>query len=575
MIWYLGDLARYQHELQEVQRLVVEADWLAGLQWRIDSRARLCFDFEITVGAAIIPLTLRYGSSFPNTPPTIFPDPPQRLSEHQYQEADLCLEFGPDTWRPEVTGAELVRSAQRLLSGEAVAALDPTFLVPSRHQLTVGQSSRNDRVRFLGTVSLKQFLDEAPSGRLANATFRLQLQGFSAVFLVASIEGLNETAWLDPGLPAGIVEATSINTGVVLKLPTDVAVPAIDHREDLDAFLAAHGGTPSSVEPGTYQLVLLHTEIETRLFWIGKEGALLPATTLWATNGQRLDQHHNGLATKTVGIVGCGSVGSKIATMLARGAVRGFLLVDDDPLFPENLVRHELDWTDVGQHKADALANRLALIAPNIQCTVRKQRLGGQESNTVADSTLQLLEKCDLIVDATADATVFNLLSGAATAAAKPLVWAEVFGGGIGGLIARCRPQVDPAPQAMRACIDAWYEAQGVPAPRPTAHYGASTMGQPVPIVADDADVTVIAAHASRFALDLLMERAPSAFPVSAYVIGLSAEWLFSQPFVTFPIDCGAAPEAAPPAEIDNRPEIVAEILKLVSESRDHPATTS
>ena len=53
----------------------------------------------------------------------------------------------------------------------------------------------------------------------------------------------------------------------------------------------------------------------------------------------RLDKEHEALAGRKVALVGCGSLGSKVAVMLARSGVGKFLLVDDDLFFPDNLVR--------------------------------------------------------------------------------------------------------------------------------------------------------------------------------------------------------------------------------------------
>ena len=41
-------------------------------------------------------------------------------------------------------------------------------------------------------------------------------------------------------------------------------------------------------------------------------------------------------------------MGSKLAASLARSGVRRFVLVEEDVLLPENLVRNDLDWRDVG-----------------------------------------------------------------------------------------------------------------------------------------------------------------------------------------------------------------------------------
>jgi sulfur-carrier protein adenylyltransferase/sulfurtransferase len=57
------------------------------------------------------------------------------------------------------------------------------------------------------------------------------------------------------------------------------------------------------------------------------------------------------------------------------------------------------------------------------------------------------------------------------------------------------------------------------------------------PAVADDGDVGVIAAHASRMAIDALLRLETSFFLHPAYVIGLQRGWIFDAPFDTRPID--------------------------------------
>jgi tRNA A37 threonylcarbamoyladenosine dehydratase len=113
------------------------------------------------------------------------------------------------------------------------------------------------------------------------------------------------------------------------------------------------------------------------------------------------------LSKVRIGIVGLGSVGSKLAISLARSGVRQFLLVDDDYLTPGNLVRHELGWAQVGAHKAWAVSNTLALIAAGVKVDVKIIRLAGQESAVTAAAALKDLSNCDLLIDATANPEVF------------------------------------------------------------------------------------------------------------------------------------------------------------------------
>jgi hypothetical protein len=210
-------------------------------------------------------------------------------------------------------------------------------------------------------------------------------------------------------------------------------------------------------------------------------------------------------------------------------------------------------------HKADSVASRIQLVNPAATCKVRKHRLGGQESSGSVESLIESLADCDLLIDATAEPAVFNHLCAAVAIGKKPLLWAEVFGGGFGGLIARHRPGIEPLPASMRSIVENWCADRGQPIVRPAKRYDG---GPELPAIADDSDVSVIAAQAARMAIDLLIPRDPSSFPNSVYLIGLSKGWLFSQPFETYPLDVGP-PEPMPQAEDDN-PEEVAEELERI-----------
>ena len=128
------------------------------------------------------------------------------------------------------------------------------------------------------------------------------------------------------------------------------------------------------------------------------------------------------------------------------------------------------------------------------------------------------------------------------------MVWLEVFAGGIGGLIARHLPGVDETPQVMRNAYNNWCRNQAVPwVGAAQGDYAAQEVDGPV-LVADDADVAVIAAHAARMATDALV--AGGGFPHSMYVVSLRAGWIFDQPFEAHPIDAEKAAEE-PEAEVD------------------------
>ena len=55
--------------------------------------------------------------------------------------------------------------------------------------------------------------------------------------------------------------------------------------------------------------------------------------------------------------------------------------------------------------------------------------------------------------------------------------------------------------------------------------------------MASDADVSVMAGHCSKMAIDTLGPPAASVYPSSAYAVGFTEAWVFEQPFETFPIN--------------------------------------
>ena len=363
----------------------------------------------------------------------------------------------------------------------------------------------------------------------------------SSVTVVTSVTLSGGDTWIDPTIPEAFRFEGWERQLAIFRLRQDIRLPALKTLADLRAVAADHGLAIPSVP-----FVLLLEGSAVRVYRIDAEdGRLLrPAVVRPVSTSPRIDADHSALAGRKIAIVGCGSIGSKIGSMLARSGATTFLLVDDDVMLPGNLVRHDLDWREIGAHKADGVARRIQFVNPDAGSEKRRHRLGGQESSGSVETLVERLAECDLIVDATANPHVFNYVGAAVAHGKASLVWTEVFGGGFGGLVARHRPGFEPSPPSMRAMIEAWCAERGQAIPRAVPDYGGS---EELPLIADDADVTVIAAHAARLAIDTLIARTPSAFPFSVYLIGLSGAWIFDAPFDTYPIDVGGPEKTAQP----------------------------
>lgn len=562
MIWWLENPARARSERQSVADLVERVNWLRGVHWYLSDGAALAVDFEIDHDGQSVSLTMTYAEFYPNAPPIVVPRDGSRLSSHQYGAGgNLCLEHRADNWETTVTGAMMIESAHRLIAGER--DVDGPEL-PSAHHISIGQSVRGSYFRFLVTPPFEERLKAMEPGQSIEIGVAEKYHAETFTVTSAEIGGATDVrAW-----PAGVRETTK--RGHAIRLPAGTTMPAAT-QESIANLLGDLGLAPLREQvlaaTGDMDLVLVsETDIAHFYAYNGNQKRNFGRSRILRVGvgvGCRLPDDYAVLVEKSVGIVGCGSVGSKLAAMLARAGVRRFTLVDDDVLFAANLVRNELGAAAIGAHKVDAVRARLIGIAGTIDVTVRRVALGGQESADSTDSVMSALRACDVIVDATTDAHCFNFCAAVAKESLKPLVWGEVFAGGIGGLIARVRSGNEPEPQVARNQISAWCDSHGIPAPLAglEAPY-ATVAGDGVPLVADDAEVAIIAGHLARLVTDVLIRPDDSAFPVPAYAIGLRRAWIFSEPFETWPIQLAGSN----PWKVEQDSTSVAESLALLRE---------
>lgn len=539
MIWWATQPSRARSERSAIADLEETADWLRNVTWRLTDKGALCADFEMMLLDERVVLELVYPGLFPNVPPQVRPKEDVRLSGHQYGAGgELCLEFRPDNWEPSITGAMMIKSAHRLLTEEQPAP-GVTGEVENAHRATVAQDARGSTLRF--------FVSAEARDAMCNVPLQVPVP-------IEVIEHRVAEHWL--AFPSRIGDAEhpywdasntlpryTKRTGYFIRLASALAKYVKVEWDFLSNFLeimkaeGAEARLAKSDEELVFVVECAGTIIlMTALSGSGKRTVIGYQTLDLPTDGVRLPGEYVRLAEASVAVVGCGSLGSKVAASLARAGVGRFVLIDGDILLPGNLVRNDLDWDVVGLNKPEAVKRRIEEISPSAKVIVRRLGLGGQESAEATDSALSQAGKCDVIVEATADPQVFNLCGAVARNERKVLVWGEVFAGGIGGIVARLRPGSDPVPHAARRQVIEWCADQGKLLPEKSdIQYGLVLTDDASPLVADDADVSVIAAHVTRMILDAMV-RKETTFPQSAYAIGLRAEWIFAAPFDTWPI---------------------------------------
>ncbi|PKR55606.1 ThiF family adenylyltransferase [Thalassospira marina] len=541
MTWWLLQHSRLQSEKLDLAVLEGDVDWLQVSCWQANSSLEMCVDFRISHGSRDFAFQMVYPSVFPDVPPMIYTEDHSRISNHQYgPDGELCLEHRPDNWMPTVTGADMIRSCQRLLSEEYVDS-EREFHARSAHENSLARDLRSKSFRLILSKKGLEALNTIEDRTCIPLTINNNAIGSTYVASVKMIGRKEDPFWSEESLLPGEEQSEDV---YALRLsgfqPTDV-MTTDDLKNQFEACeLHQLVSDLVSVDEVIYLLVG-DADNWVLLIIFGKitERKIMPyATVLMPEDEHRLPTELQALAEKIVGIVGCGSVGSKVAASLCRSGVGKFLLIDEDVFFPGNAVRNELSLREVGAHKSYAVRQRLQDLNPSCMVRALRLSLGGQESAKSMANAIEALGECDLLIDATASPVAFNLIASVATRRKKPMIWAEVYAGGVGGLVARARPDIDPVPLSARAQLETWYSDQDVDWVRAdkTAPYSAEgPQGQP--LIAGDPEVSVIASHTSAFAVDILSRPDASSYPVSAYVIGLSSEWIFQEPFDTRPVE--------------------------------------
>ena len=553
-IWFLSDSALIVRERDAVQRLQQEAEWLDGIEWTLSPSAELELNAAIVTHGHAYNVRMTYPKHFPYAPPIVCPsDSIDSWSSHQYRDGTLCLEWGPDTWVPTVTGAQVLESAYRLLHIENPLGSDTPQVAPSRHYLTQGQKLRNTLERVYLSERLCTHLNSLPKLTSGSMTFSIHPQRNSYTLLIQELQPVSGTVWKDAEIPNAL-RAKKAGAWICHGLFFTVDLPAaaltgLSSFQDMDVALGTAGYNDISLtdlealkayglENTPKAILVADQNRNAHIYSVYRKDLLFRVHNLQAgesASRPRTPVELQPLAEKKIGIVGLGSLGSKVALSLARMGAKRFYLVDDDILLPENLCRHALDWQSAGEHKTAAVAQAIDRIVAAAEIDISNLNLTGQENPATLSGILDKLSRCDVVLDMTAVSDVFNLLTGVCNPSSTPLVWAEVFAGGFGGLVARSRPKKDPSPQVVRAAFLRYTEENPFTEGTVQAPYALEDTEGHV-VIASDADVSIIAAHATNLAADTVLEREPSDYSYSLYLIGLKRSWVFEAPFYNIPI---------------------------------------
>lgn len=116
------------------------------------------------------------------------------------------------------------------------------------------------------------------------------------------------------------------------------------------------------------------------------------------------------IRSKHISVAGCGAIGGVVAELLARGGASPIKLFDSDQFEFGNQCRHTLDGREVRKGKASGLAGRLSSANLLSDITGYQTHLPPNDPKDL-ETTIDLLESSDLIIDCTTDQGAFLWLN--------------------------------------------------------------------------------------------------------------------------------------------------------------------
>jgi molybdopterin/thiamine biosynthesis adenylyltransferase len=210
-----------------------------------------------------------------------------------------------------------------------------------------------------------------------------------------------------------------------------------------------------------------------------------------------------GLEEKRVVLIGCGSLGSKIAAHLAASGLNRFNLVDCDYYEPNNSVRHELGVECFGLDKEKALLNRLGSLNPAVFGNSKFLTFQVASVATFAHEQrfYNVVRDSDLIIDTTAIHSVSHFLNRLSCELGIPALFASVTNGAWSGEIVRAIPGKTPC---WTCWLDQYYDNKPPSDPAAAAEVFAPGCDQPT-FTGTTYDLGIVASLATSMAVETLL----------------------------------------------------------------------
>jgi ThiF family/Prokaryotic E2 family B len=457
---------RLRYELEEFARRGMR---LQPDERELQKRKRLVMRGQAPVGNGTVGITVVYPDSFPYLRPEVYCTE-LILDRHQNPfDGNLCLlDRSTREWDTTDTGAWLVaerlphlldllaRGGRALADGEA----------PQGEPITSYLASATGAVAFVPESAL-QVPPEVVSGSLVLGLGMPQPVGAQLRCALLSVTGEpvgDGKPWRSPEVAPAITGRFAVSSlrapwvrlsklprsrepsmviEAVRSLSPQAAAPlwqqAADGQVAVLGILIDEEVRRGHVEPGWVLLVRQRAAAGPRN---PVQAYMLAGDRLSLRDLQERTPALSGSAGKAVALAGVGTLGAPLAMELARAQVGELRVLDADHVEAGNTVRWPFGLTAVGMAKSVCLANRIHTEYPFTGVSAFHQQIGaasppgGQRAIGEASVLTRFLDGADLLIDATAELGINQLLADLARAEGIPLLSIWATEGGWGGAVA-------------------------------------------------------------------------------------------------------------------------------------------
>jgi len=489
----------------------------------------------------------RYPLSYPSGLPDIFPKnrSSKWVPSHQYvKEGKFCLDIREKTWCSRLTATDIIKSVQTLLIAEGIRKITKSDKLLVYEEPEPTRIERLLRYKLGVLPSDLSFPENQNYGRL---NYVYQLNSETNRLIITDIyEGDNKREstlakkiWLEDAQRTKYKGLWVRVNGVqfIKLLVIDDAQEVLNRLNSYAAFSEGLNLEEYFGKDSYWKFLMLTSEYPHLpfLLYYNSEKQSISRYGVYILDINHLTarmpskENYEFLTKKKVAIIGCGAGGSKDAEYLVKSGVGKIVLIDDDTLQTENILRHSCQLDDLSIEKVYAVKDKLKKINPYVEVQPLRKNL-----DIIDAKTDELIRDSDLIIVATASNE--ELFNQYAFSHGIPAVYSKVYPLGFGGEIIRVIPEVTPCFECSHHFKEVIIQETLPEAEFPeygTISYDSLSDGTPVPIPALAVDSDFISLIGVKMALEVLIEKDPKSLADSPHIRlwGNKKEWIFDQEY--------------------------------------------